>query len=78
MELRAPTCEFLLFLDDGSGKLEVPLSVAVELLLALWDLSFSFMVASGLCPQDSLSLISGEARPGLCFLSTQSHSYVWT
>lgn len=36
------------------------------------------MVASGLCPQDHHFLISGEARPGLCFLSTQLHSCVWT
>lgn len=36
------------------------------------------MVASGLCPQDALFLISGETRPELCFLSTQPHSSVWT
>lgn len=35
------------------------------------------MVASGLCPQDALFLISGETRPELCFLSTQPHSSLW-
>lgn len=78
---RTPACGFFLFWDVGSGELEALLSVAVQSLLAPWDfkcISFSFMAASGLCPQDSLSLISREARPGLCFLSTQSHSYVWT